>query len=120
MARARWPAEPPLEVPKLISSSMSYGSCRRTFAIASMLAGAGPPGPPKSAACANGVNVSTVTRHQVRDARARTVVFRSAVKLIQGLSFDWCTVPLPATLGSSFASMRPQRGSFLQVRIPAS
>ena len=43
MASARWPAEPPLEVPKLISSSMSYGSCRRKLAISSTLAGSGPP-----------------------------------------------------------------------------
>ena len=54
----------PFEVPKLISNSMSYGSWRRTSAIASTLAGAGPPGAPKSAAAALAANTSAVITHQ--------------------------------------------------------
>lgn len=64
MARARWPAEPPLEVPKLISSSRSYGSCRRTLTASSTLAGPGPPLLPKSPAAACAANTSATTGHQ--------------------------------------------------------
>src|SRR5436309_4877024 len=43
---------------------MSYGSCRRTFAISSMLAGSGPPLVPKSAAATSAASINTVTAHQ--------------------------------------------------------
>src|SRR5207249_11340329 len=47
---------------------MSYGSCRRMFAISSMLAGSCPPLMPKSANDTSAVNMSAITTHQ-------TVVF---------------------------------------------
>src|SRR5206468_12163580 len=64
MDRATWPAEPPLEVPKLISNSMSYGSCRRTSATSSMLAGFDPPLVPKSSVAGFAANMSAVNMYQ--------------------------------------------------------
>src|SRR5512137_1052555 len=76
MASARWPAEPPLEVPKLISNSRSYGSCRRTPAISSTLTGCGPPGVAKPAPGASAASASAASAHQAA-ARRRGARFRA-------------------------------------------
>src|SRR5690349_19769016 len=64
MASARWPADPPFEVPKLIKSSRSYGSSRRTSATFWRLAGTGPPGVAKSAAPAFATRTNAAAMHQ--------------------------------------------------------
>src|SRR4051812_35005529 len=64
MARARWPADPPLEVPKLISSSRSYGFLCRTSATSLILAGSGPPGVPRSAASTFVMRTNVAAMHQ--------------------------------------------------------